>query len=64
LKTALASGERPQKEIEIEAKQEGISWGTLKRASEGGDITKRKDGLAGGWFWRLRNVQESRAGMD
>ncbi|HEY8007177.1 MAG TPA: AAA family ATPase [Methylocella sp.] len=54
LKTALSSGERPQKDIETEAKQGGISWGTLKRASEGCDITKRKDGLTGGWLWRLR----------
>jgi putative DNA primase/helicase len=56
LRAALAIGERPQKEIETEAKQEGISWGTLKRASEGGDITKHKDGL-GGWFWRLREAR-------
>jgi putative DNA primase/helicase len=54
LKAALASGERPQKEIEAEGKREGISWGTLKRASEG-SVAKRKDGLTGGWVWSLRN---------
>jgi putative DNA primase/helicase len=51
LKTALASGERPQKEIEAEAKLEGIAEHTLRRAA--GDVAKRKDGLTGGWFWGL-----------
>jgi putative DNA primase/helicase len=57
LKTALAGGERPQKDIEAQAKQEGIMWGTLKRASEGGGVAKRKDGLSGGWLWSLRDVE-------
>jgi putative DNA primase/helicase len=56
LKATLANGEMPQKEIETKAKQEGISWGTLKRASEGSDVTKRKDGLTGGWLWQLRDA--------
>ena len=55
LKTALANGERPQKEIEAEAKQEGIAEHTLRRAAK--DIaTSRKDGFGGRWFWKLRNV--------
>lgn len=52
LKTSLANGERPQKEIESEAKQEGIAEHTLRRAATEG-VAKRKDGLTGGWFWRL-----------
>lgn len=51
LKSALAAGERPQKEIEAEAKQEGITEHTLRRAAR--DVVKRKDGLLGGWYWRL-----------
>jgi putative DNA primase/helicase len=52
LRTALAKGERPQKEIKADALGQGISWGTLKRASEGDEIGKRKDGF-GGWHWWL-----------
>lgn len=51
LKTALALGERPQKEIEAAAKDAGISEHTLRRAANG--IQKRKDGISGGWFWRM-----------
>jgi putative DNA primase/helicase len=52
LKAALSNGERPQKEIEAEAKQEGIAEHTLRRAAK--DIaTSRKDGFRGGWYWRL-----------
>lgn len=35
-----------------EADAEGINWWTLRRASEGGEIGKRKDGF-GGWHWWL-----------
>jgi putative DNA primase/helicase len=52
LREALAKGERPQKEIKADALGQGISWGTLKRASEGDEIGKRKDGF-GGWHWWL-----------
>jgi hypothetical protein len=48
----LAKGERPQKEILAEALAQGISKGTLVRASQGGGIGKRKDGI-GGWYWWL-----------
>lgn len=53
LRAALANGERPQKEIQAAALAEGISERTLKRASEGGEIGKRKAGLDGGWVWWL-----------
>jgi putative DNA primase/helicase len=52
LREALTKGERPQKEIKAYALGQGISWGTLKRASEGDEIGKRKDGF-GGWHWWL-----------
>ena len=55
LRIALAKGERPQKEIEAEALAQGISERTLKRASQDGEIGKRKGGFgsSGGWVWWL-----------
>ena len=52
LRSALAKGERPVKELQTEAESQNISWRTIKRASEDGEIGKRKDGFAG-WFWWL-----------
>jgi putative DNA primase/helicase len=53
LRAKLAKGERPQKEIQAAASAAGISEKTLRRASEGGEIGKRKDGPSGGWLWWL-----------
>ena len=52
LRAALMRGERPATEIKAAAAAENISWGTLKRASEGGEIIKQKDGH-GCWNWSL-----------
>jgi putative DNA primase/helicase len=52
LREALAKGARPVKELQTEAETQNISWRTIKRASEDGEIGKRKDGFAG-WFWWL-----------
>jgi hypothetical protein len=49
LKAALAKGERPADEIKAAAAAQNISWGTLKRASEGGEVIKRKAGYGDGW---------------
>jgi putative DNA primase/helicase len=48
LKTALAPGERPQREIMADAKKAGISERTLVRATKG-TVGKRKTAL--GWYW-------------
>jgi putative DNA primase/helicase len=55
LRAALSKGERPQDEVKTEAAAQNISWGTLKRASEGGEVIKRKDGFGAGArsFWGL-----------
>jgi putative DNA primase/helicase len=53
LRTTLAQTEQRQTEIQALAKAEGISWATLKRASEEGEVIKRKNGIAGGWWWSL-----------
>jgi putative DNA primase/helicase len=52
LRAALSKGERPQKEVEAEALVQGISVATLKRASQDGEVGKRKDGFSC-WFWWL-----------
>ena len=49
LNEALAKGERPQTEIEAEANLAGISWSTIKRASNG--IHKRQVNKR--WLWSL-----------
>ncbi len=53
LRAALAKGERPADEIKAAAAAESISWATLKRASEDGEVIKRKAGYCLGWVWRL-----------
>jgi hypothetical protein len=42
LRAALSKGERPQKEVESEALAQGIKAATLKRASQDGEVGKRK----------------------
>ncbi|QBR71893.1 AAA family ATPase [Beijerinckiaceae bacterium] len=54
LQATLAIGERPQKEIEADAKQVGIAEKTLRRAAKE-VVAKRKGGTTGGWFWSLKN---------
>jgi putative DNA primase/helicase len=53
LRAALSKGKRPATEIKAAAAAaENITWGTLKRASEGGEVIKQKVGH-GGWDWSL-----------
>lgn len=54
LASALARCERPQAEIAAEAEALGISTDRLFRASKKLDVAKRKDGILGGWLWKLR----------
>jgi putative DNA primase/helicase len=53
LRTTLAKEAKRQTEIRASAKDEGISWATLKRASEDGEVIKRKNGMDEGWWWSL-----------
>jgi putative DNA primase/helicase len=62
LSTALASGERPQRDIEDEAKAEGIALITLRRAATECSVIKRKKGMAGPWLWRLPEPYQARRG--
>jgi putative DNA primase/helicase len=52
LTDVLAKGERQQIEVEGQAKREGISERTLRRAAKT-KVAKRKSGLTGPWLWRL-----------
>ena len=53
LAEALADGPRPAKELLAQAKKDGISEGTLKRAKRELGVIASKDGWDGGWVWRL-----------
>jgi putative DNA primase/helicase len=53
LQSVLAAGERSQLEIAAEGATLGFSGDKLFRASKAMNVVKRKDGLTGGWLWRL-----------
>jgi hypothetical protein len=53
LSSALAQGARPAKDVEAEARQEGISERTLKRAKKVLGVQSRKSGMSDGWEWSL-----------
>ncbi len=49
----LAQGARPQKDVENEARQHGISKRTLTRAKGHLSVRSRKTGMTGAWDWLL-----------
>ena len=53
LRNALANGPRPSRELFAEAKRDGISEGTLKRAKRELGVKAEKADWEGGWIWRL-----------
>jgi putative DNA primase/helicase len=61
LRAALATGERKQPELAEEGNKVGLSSDRLFRASKALGVVKRKDGLGGGWMWRL---PEDNAGRE
>ena len=50
----LAEGPFPRKTVEAEAKEAGISWATVRRASD--ELRVRKQKGANGWYWSLPNL--------
>lgn len=50
----LREGPSPTKHVEAEAKAAGISWRTVRRASDALGIKKRK--LQDGWYWDKPNL--------
>ncbi len=49
----LIDGPRLVKEIQSEARRDGFSWRTLRRAKAKLGVVAAKNSLTGGWSWRL-----------
>ncbi len=49
----LESGSMRTKDVEAEAKGAGLSWRTVRRAKDSLGVKAVKDGINGGWLWRL-----------
>lgn len=43
----------PTKTVQQEAKAAGLSWATVRRASDSLGVIKKKGGMDGGWYWSL-----------
>ena len=54
LKELLKDGPSPTKHVETEAKAAGISWRTVRRASDALSVKKQKSN--GGWYWSLPEI--------
>ena len=52
LRQALADGITPSKTVESEAKNAGVSWASVRRASEALGVIKSR-GMGGVWYWKL-----------
>ena len=57
---ALAEGPVPVKKLQALARDAGQSWRTVRRAQKDLRVLLHKDGMTGGWTWRLpEGVQEN-----
>lgn len=56
LREVLKDGPTPAKTVKAEASEAGHSWNTVRRAADDLLIIKKKDGMAGGWYWQLAKV--------
>jgi putative DNA primase/helicase len=54
LRQVLAKGITPTKTVEIEAKNAGVSWASVKRAADKLGVLKKKGSDA--WYWKLPNL--------
>lgn len=63
LRDMLGSGPVPVKTVQEEAKQAGHSWATVRRASDGLAIIKKKGGMSDGWYWQLPNMLTKKSKM-
>lgn len=55
LTSLLADGPLPTKAIKADADGAGYSWATIRRAQKKLAIEAVKDGMKGGWVWRMAN---------
>ena len=51
LRQVLAEGSTPTKTVEVEAKNAGVSWASVKRAADKLEVIKKKGSDA--WYWKL-----------
>jgi putative DNA primase/helicase len=59
LRQCLKDGLTPTKTIQAEALNAGISWATVRRASEQLNVLKRKGGMNQGWYWKLQSSEDA-----
>lgn len=53
---ALKDGPTPTKTLQSEARDAGVAWRTVRRASDALGVVKHKSGFDGGWYWSLPEV--------
>jgi putative DNA primase/helicase len=59
LRHCLKDGLTPTNTIKSEALNAGISWATVRRASEQMKVLKRKGGMNQGWYWKLQSSEDA-----
>jgi len=57
LRDCLSDGMTPIKTLKAEAIDAGISWSSIRRASDQIRILKRKGGMNDGWYWSLPTAE-------
>lgn len=56
LREVLKDGAVAAKTVKAEAAEAGHAWNTVRRAADGLLVIKKKDGMAGGWYWQLAKM--------
>jgi len=59
LRQCLKDGLTPTNTIKAEALNAGISWATVRRASDQMKVLKRKGGMNQGWYWKLQSSEDA-----
>jgi len=57
----LSQSSVPVKELKADSTDAGHSWATIKRAASELKVEKQKDGMNGGWVWRLPGHEAAEA---
>jgi putative DNA primase/helicase len=64
LSDLLSDGPLPTKTIKADASDAGHSWATIRRALKALGCEKSKDGMDGGWAWRLPGHEAAKAILE